>query len=163
MNKGDEVFVDTNVIIAAFAAKAWKPLAAFFRLITTDSCAVEAATGDRSRKGYVAVDDAVVRQTAAIVKPTTKQLAQADLSLRGVFLDAGERDLLACAIAHPGAWVLCSSDKAAVRALHVLGNISRAISLEALARAAKLGVSLKEPFTEEWMSNVRTQLELGML
>ena len=155
--------MDTNVIIAAFAVKAWEPLAAFFRLITTDSCVVEAATGDRSRKGYVAVDDAVVRATATIIKPTMKQLAQADLSVRGVFLDAGERDLLACAIAHPEAWILCSSDKAAVRALHVLGNIARAVSLEALTRAAKLGVSLKEPFTEKWMSNVRTQLELGML
>ncbi len=155
--------MDTNVIIAAFAVKAWKPLAAFFRLITTDSCAVEAATGDRSRRGYVAVDDAVVRETATIVKPTTKQLAQADLSLRGVFLDAGERDLLACAMTHPGAWLLCSSDKAAVRATHVLGNLDRVVSLEALTQTAKIGVPLGEPFTDKWMSSVRTQLLLETL
>jgi hypothetical protein len=163
VNKSDEIFMDANGIIAAFAVKAWKPLAAFFRLNTTDSCVIEAATGDRSRKTYIPVDDALVRMTATILKPTTKQLAQLDLSLRGVILDAGERDLLACAMTHPGAWLLCSSDKAAVCAMHVLGNLDRVVSLEALTRTAKIGVSLGEPFTEKWMGGVRTQLLLESL
>ena len=155
--------MDTNVIIAAFAAKAWKPLAEFFRLITADRCAVEAATGQRQQKGYIAVDDGLVRKTATILKPDTKQLAQAALALRGIFLDDGERDLLACAIARPNAWLLCSPDKAAVRAMHRLGKLGQAVSLEALTRAAKLNVRLDEPFTEKWMRSFRTQLELETL
>jgi hypothetical protein len=161
---GDEVFVDTNVIIAAFGSKAWKPLAKFFRLLTADQCAIEAATGDRRSKGYVPVDDALVRKTATILKPEKKQLAGLTLSLpHGLFLDAGERDLIACALDHSDAWLLCSPDKAAVRAMHTLGKVAQVVSFETLVRAAKLNIRMSEPFTEKWLSGVRTQLELEIL
>jgi hypothetical protein len=161
---GDEVFVDTNVIIAAFGSKAWKPLAQFFRLLTADQCAIEAATGDQRRKDYVTVDDALLRKTATIVKPEKKSLATLTLSLpRGLFLDPGERDLIACAIDRPAAWLLCSPDKAAVRAMHTLGKIAQLVSFEALVRAAKFNIQLYEPFTEKWLRGVRTQLELETL
>src|SRR5947208_1227024 len=105
-------------------------------MVTVNECAIEEGSGNKSRKGYVAVDDATLRKTATILKPNIKQLAAAALLLRGVFLDDGERDLIACALARPGAWLLCSSDKAAVRAMHTVGKLAQAVSLEALARAA---------------------------
>lgn len=164
MKAGDEVFVDTNVIIAAFGSKAWKPLAEFFRLLTADQCAIEAATGDRRRKGYLAIDDELLRKTATIVKPEKKSLAALTLSLpRGLFLDPGERDLIACALDHSAAWLLCSPDKAAIRAMHTLGKLAQVVSLEALVRAAKLNIPLSEPFNEKWLSGVRIQLELETL
>ena len=53
MKPGDEVFVDTNVIIDAFRdRKRGNRWPNSFRLITADQCAVEAATGDREPKDY---------------------------------------------------------------------------------------------------------------
>lgn len=48
--------LDTNVIIEAHRAKCWKALAHFFRFETVEQCCVEAATGDRRRTDYVAVE-----------------------------------------------------------------------------------------------------------
>ncbi len=164
MKADDEVFVDTNVIIAAFSLKVWKPLAQLFCFFTADQCAIEAATGDQRRKDYVPVDDALLRKTATILKPSKKNLATLALSLpRGLFLDPGERDLIACTLDRADGWFLCSPDKAAVRAMHSLGQIERVVSFEALTRTAKLGVRPEAPLTEKWLGGVRTQLELENL
>lgn len=156
--------MDTNGIIAAFRLKVWKPLAGVFRLISAEQCAIEAATGDQRRNDYVSVDDALLRQTATILTPESKAIATLTLSLPpGLFLDPGERDLIACALGRPGAWSLCSPDKAAIRAMHTLNKISHVVSFETLVQTAKLGVQLKDPLTEKWLSGVRTNLELGIL
>jgi hypothetical protein len=164
VNPGDEIFLDTNVIIEAFRVKVWKPLAQTFRLSTVEECAIEAATGYKRRKGYVAVDLDAIRATASIHKPEFSSVVSLTRSLpAGLLLDPGERDLTACAIARPHGWLFCSADAAAVRALHVLGKLGQAVSLEAIVRVAKLNPNVREQFAEKWLSDRRTRLELGVL
>jgi hypothetical protein len=164
VNPGNEIFLDTNVIIEAFRVKAWKPLAQMFRLCTVEECAIEAATGDKRRKGYAVVDVDAIRASASISKPDLASVASLTRSLpTGLMLDRGERDLIACALARPHGWLLCSADAAALRALHVLGKLEQAVSLEEIVRAAKLNPAVREQFAKKWLSALRTRLELGVL
>jgi hypothetical protein len=77
-------------------------------------------------------------------------------------LDAGERDLLAYALAIRGeAWWLCGPDNGTVNALQLLGLLDRMVSLEILARG--VGHKLTSPphhYTEKWLSDRRTRFLL---
>ncbi len=77
-------------------------------------------------------------------------------------LDRGERDLLAHALQRSDVWFLCGPDLAAMRAMHALGLLDRAVSLEYVARlaSARLYIPLKTNYSEQWLTAKRTQLKM---
>ena len=164
MKRGDEVFMDTNAMIEAHRVKAWAAIANAFQLWTVNECLVEAASGDRLHQGYVPVDVETVKKTVRIAEvPAAKQAQVATALPVGLNPDPGERDLLAAALAHPGAWVICSHDKAAMRAGYALGVLNQFVSLEQLGNLVGLHPAWRQPFTEKWLTGFKSNLILGIL
>jgi hypothetical protein len=160
--RGDIVLLDTNIIIEAHRAKCWKAAANFFRFETVTQCCIEAATGNRRRTGYVAVEIEELRKQVTVHEVSNNELAQIEMKLAEPdSIDPGEKHLLAHAVAKPGAWHLSASDRAAVRAGYELGMLERFVSLETLARSVGLKPQLKDHFTEKWLSALRMEILMG--
>ena len=85
----------------------------------------------------------------------------------GSTMDPGERDLMAHALARvsrgDSVWVVCSPDKASVRAGVALGLGDNMCSLEDLVGAvgARPGLPMKRQFTTRWLADFRTSVLLG--
>lgn len=161
---GAHVLVDTNVIIEAQRTGCWKVLCNHFRMDTVAKCLEECATGNPSAPGYVPVDIAALSRDLKPKEIAIKELSA--LTLRypeAQYLDAGERYLLAHAIALKEAYLLCSPDKMCVRAGFGLGLLDHFVALEELASASGARVELRGNFTTRFMEKVRTDIRLGLL
>jgi len=164
MKKGDRVLVDTMVIIEAHRVSCWSALIRFFAVETVEQCAIECATGNRRRGGYVAVAQDKLRTQIKVNEVTdARRVAFAISDPRGGYLDLGERDLLAYALSQQDAWLLCASDKAAILSAHRLNFLERVVALQQMATIAGAG---KREFgwnhTTDWLSEFRTKVRLGM-
>lgn len=154
----DEHFVDTNVVIECHRSGCWEALARNYRLATVDKVIEECATGM-----HETMDIEKVRELVQTYDVSDCDLIQLRLDLRGrVFLDPGEEHLLAHAARQSGLWRICSPDGALVRATWLLGHLDRNVSLEFLLKS--IGHAPKRPlrnqYTEKWLSQKRTDLEL---
>lgn len=164
MRQGQIVLVDTNIIIEAFRARCWKALTAYYRVETVEKCYEEALTGDRLRPGYVEVDSIALKEKLVIHRVTPLELAALALTCPDAdALDAGERHLFAHAHGRSDAWIATCADRAAVRIAFTLGWKERICSLEVLVRPTGAKPALKHHFTEDWLSQVRTDFMLGRL
>jgi len=164
VQQGQVVLVDTNIIIEAFRARCWKALTAYYRVETVEKCYEEALTGDRLRPGYVEVDPAVLKGKLIIHRVASLELAALALTCPYAdALDAGERHLFAHAHGRPDAWIATCADRAAVRIAFTLGWKERICSLEALSKPTGAKPALKRHFTEDWLSQVRTDFMLGKM
>lgn len=164
MDQRQVVLVDTNIIIEAFRTRCWKALAARYRIETVEKCCEEALTGDRSRTGYVEVDPRVLRERLAVHRVEPIDLAVLALACPDVdALDAGERHLFAHAHKRTDAWIVTCADRAAVRIAYALGWRERVVSLETLSKPSGAKPALKRHFTEDWLSQVRTDFALDNL
>ncbi len=164
MQQGQIVLVDTNIIIEAFRARCWKALTAYYRVETVGKCYEEALTGDRLRPGYVEVDSAALKERLVIHRVASLELAALALACPDAdALDAGERHLFAHAHKRPDAWIVTCADRAAVRIAFALGWKERICSLELLSKPTGAKPELKRHFTEDWLSQVRTDFMLGKL
>jgi hypothetical protein len=158
------VLVDTNVILEAVRTRCWNAVTGGMCVETVEECRDEALRGDRGRPGYVPVgeQDLARIRTVHPVSPL-ERAAFAMTYPDAQNMDAGERDLFAHAFGRVGRgdeiWILCSSDKACVRAAVALGWHDRMHSLGALATAA--GATPRPPLLEHhgerWLSSVRTE------
>jgi hypothetical protein len=160
--------VDTNVIIEAVRTRCWNALAGSLRVETVSECRDEAGRGDRSRPGYVPVSEADLARLAQVHSVTDLDRAVFGMAYDGSLnMDAGERDLFAHAFARAAAgdmvWVICSPDRAAIRAAVALGWRDQTRSLAELAAAAgaRPGPPLAEHFGERWLSGLCTAYLLG--
>lgn len=164
MQQGQCVLVDTNIIIEAFRTRCWKALTVYYQVETVEKCYEEALTGDRLRPGYVEVDSAVLKEKLVIHQISSLELAALALTCPDAdALDAGERHLFAHAHGRSDAWIATCADRAAVRIAFTLGWKERICSLEILNKPTGAKPSLKHHFTEEWLSEVRTDFMLGKL
>lgn len=164
MQQGQIVLVDTNIIIEAFRVRCWKALTAYYRVETVEKCYEEALTGDRLRPGYVEVDRVALKEKLVIHRVTSIELASLALTCPDAdALDAGERHLFAHAHGRPDAWIATCADRAAVRIAFTLDWKERLYSLEVLSKPTGAKPALKRHFTEEWLSEVRTDFVLGRL
>jgi len=160
--KGTIVLVDTNVIIEAHRVQCWRAMVNFFKVETVEKCSEEAATGDKRRAHYVAVDAEEMKKVIAVHAVSLLELAKIETRLAEPDrIDMGEKHLLAHALARPGAWYLSASDRAAVRAGNELGFLERFVSLESLARAVGMPAQFKHHFTEKWLRALRTDILMG--
>lgn len=151
------------IVIEAVRTGCWNAITGQRTVITVAECADELRRGDPSVRGYVAVtSEDIARMTVVPLQPTaaaTFRLAYPAAD----GLDSGERDLLALATTRADDFTLCSCDKAAVLAAHLLGWLDRVTSLEALAQSvgARPNPALKTQYTESRMGQWRTSLRLG--
>lgn len=162
------VLVDTNVVLESVRTRCWNALAGGLRLETVEECRDEALRGDRGRPGYVPVSGDDLARIRAVHPVSAVQRAAFALAYSGALnLDPGERDLFAHAYVRRAAgddvWLLCSADKACVRAAVALGWHERMRSLGSLAEAvgAHPNPPLLRQHTENWLSQVRTEYLLG--
>lgn len=162
------VLVDTNVIIEAVRTKCWKAITGGLRVETVAECRDEARRGDRHRTGYVAVTEEDLDRLAVVHPVDDLERAMFGLGYpEAQNMDAGERDLFAHAYGRAargdGVWILCSADKAAVRAAVALGWKDQLQALGVLVSTvgARVSAPLAEHFGERWLSDFRTACLLG--
>jgi hypothetical protein len=162
------VLVDTNVIIEAIRTRCWNALTGGLRVETVAECRDEARRGDRHRAGYVAVTDEDLDRLAGVHLVDDLERAMFGLGYpEAQNMDAGERDLFAHAYGRAAAgddvWILCSADKAAIRAAVALGWQDQRRSLGGLVSTvgARVSAPLADHFGERWLSDFRTASILG--
>ena len=168
MDSRPVVLVDTNVIIEAVRTGAWTAITGQFVVETVESCTEESTRGDPSDPQYVVVGEGELARISQVHPVTeTERAALALVYPDADGMDGGERDLFAHVIGRPVGprWVLCSPDKASVRAAVVLGLGDHLCSLADLVH--EVGVRPKTPlrthFEGSWLSEWRTQFLLNHL
>lgn len=167
-SKRSTVLVDTNAIIESVRVGCWKALAGGLRIETVEECRDETRRGAPHRPGYVTVTSADLSRIAEIHPVTDTERATLALQYESApDLDAGERDLIAHALARlargDAVWVVCSPDKAAIRASVALGWGDRVRSLEELMDVVgcRSATRIANHFTTRWLSEFRTACILG--
>jgi hypothetical protein len=160
------VLVDTNVIIEAHRTGCWNTIAGYFALETVEKVIEETQTGAQNRAPETLIDETKLRASMRHVHNVTEEMrAKFHHAFPRALLDPGERDLLVYAgtLDFGEAWLLNSPDMAAIRHAHSRGWLDRLVSLEALNGhlRGKLGASLRDNYSEQWLSVRRTRLILG--
>jgi hypothetical protein len=159
---GDVLLIDTNAIIEALRVNCWKAIATLYKIETVAECVQELGTGSKANQK----DVELVRETARVHNVTPMECIALNQSYDlSDLMDAGERDLVAHALLRSDAWFLCGPDKSTIRALHALGLLARAVSLEGVIQVARIPVKLafKYNYTEHWLSDKSTEIRLQQL
>lgn len=162
------VLVDTNVLLEAVRTRCWNAVSGGLCIETVEECRDEARRGDRGRPGYVPVSEPDLARIRTVHPVTPLERAIFGMAYPDAQnMDPGERDLYAHAhrrvTAGDEVWVLCSADRACVRAAVALGWHERMHSLEALVAAvgAAPKPGLLAHHAERWLSAFRTECMLG--
>ena len=162
------VLVDTNAIIEAVRTGTWNALTGALLLETVDECRHEALRGDSTRPAYVPVTEQALARLHAVHAVTEEERAAYLLAdPEAIALDAGERDLFAHAFARASrgdrVWVLCSADKAALRAALRIAIDEQLRSLAKICEAAgaRPKVPLKAHFLEQFLLTNLIAFRLG--
>lgn len=143
------VFVDANTIIGAFGVvqgqpHLWRAICGHFSVETVGLCAEETQRGDRSRASYVPVPQeelglAQVHLVAAEVSDAFEDLQNLPVPGKGeaqllALLHSGQIGAIASNGQLPSGCLISTADLGALRIVHQLGWLERAVSLEWLAR-----------------------------
>lgn len=162
------VLVDTNVIIEAVRTGTWNALTGALRIQTVEECRAEARRGEATRPGYVPVSELDLARLDTVHSVSMHDRAEYLISdPEAVAMDPGERDLFAhvhqLLKAGDGMWVICSSDKASIRAAVRIAIADQVRSLEALCNAVgtRARVPLKPHHEERFLRRYRTEYLLG--
>lgn len=154
------VLVDTNTIIEAHRASAWRALSSGYALETVATVVMETHTGFQRRDPAQQIDQPALRASLRAVHEVTR-LQEAKLKLKlmeeAIDLDAGEFALWAHLLERQDVWMLCGPDKASLRFGVQQGFRKRMISLEQLlgdAGMQRTRPPLRENFTKAWLDRV---------
>lgn len=162
------VLVDANVIIEAVRIRSWKALVGGRRVETVPEVRSEPLNGNPHRPGRVTVTEQDLAGLAAVHPVTPAEYA--DFLLRypnAPDMDPGERYLMAHVFARSArgdsVWVVCSPDKASVRAAVALRLQDQMVSLEELLDSVgeRPGIPMKDQYTSAWLSAFKTRCLLG--
>lgn len=162
------VLVDTNVVMEAVRTRCWNAITGGLVVETVEECRDEALRGDHGHPGYlpVSADDlSRIRRVHPVSALERAAFGMAYPDARN--MDCGERDLFAHAYARvareDAVWIICSADRACVRAAVALGWQERMHCLAALAASvgANPAPPLLDQFGERWLSQARTRFLLG--
>ena len=144
---------DTNVILEAHRAGAWRALAGGYPVETVEECVTETQTGFQRRSPERRIDEKELRDSLKAVHSVGNR-ERAELSVRAVdiALDAGEASLWAHALSRDDDWVLCGPDKASLRCGVRLGFRERLVALEDLLDDAGFRPrhALRSQYTTVW-------------
>jgi len=166
------VFADTNVILESFRTGCWPVISNHFAIETVEKCVEETLTGNPDDPRHIKVPSAELKKGLAGNHPVTrKDIAALVLSQPScAMLDDGEMHLFAWLLANnilPSLEnLITTADKAALVATNDLGWLKSTISLEGLAKRAGVArdklCSLNRQYREEWLSQVRTKIRMGI-
>ena len=148
------MLVDTNVIIEAHRAQAWRALVGAYAVETVEDCVTETQTGFQRRRREQAIDGRVLRESLTNVHGVSDlERAKLGVQVEGIALDLGERSLWAHALCRTGPWVLCGPDKASLRCGVRLGFRDRLVSLQGLLLGIghRPKVPLRRQYTRQWL------------
>ena len=155
------VLVDTNVIIEAWRAGAWRALANGYAIETVEDCVVETQTGFQRRAPAQQIDNQQLRAALKAIHNVTDadRAAAYVLDQQFAFLDAGEQALWAHALTRKDEWILCGPDRASLRFGLRLGLRDRLVALELLLRdAGHKSAKLRPAYTSKWLSITLAEL-----
>lgn len=161
------IFADTNVILEAFRIGCWENVTEHFYVETVEKCVEETLTGNPNNPHHISVNPSKLRaglNARHQVYPAT--LASTILSHPiCASLDDGEQHLLAWLYESKlSKFIVTTADKAALRAVHQLGFLDNALSLEDLGRQAGVARNklnaLALQHKDEWLSQFKTKLRL---
>jgi hypothetical protein len=162
------VLIDTNAIIEAVRTGTWNALTGAMLMETVEECVSEAGRGESTNPAYVSVGVRDLERLKRIHRVTDNDRARHLIrDPDAMRMDAGERDLFAhaCFREHRGdlLWVICSPDKASIRAAVRLGWADQLVSLERIATevGAQPKRAFKPHFEERFLSRYRTEYLLG--
>lgn len=166
--KDTVVLVDTNVVMEAVRTRCWNALTGGLSVETVEECRDEALRGDRGRPAYLPVSGEDLARIRTVHPVSALERAAFGMAYEeGRNMDRGERDLFAHAYARASrgdaVWILCSADRACVRAAVALGWHERMYCLATLAAAVGVNPAppLMEQYGERWLSQARTKYLLG--
>jgi hypothetical protein len=167
--KDTVVLVDTNVVMEAVRTRCWNAVTGGLCVETVEECRDEALRGDRGRPGYLPVSPADLARIRTVHPVSEVERATFAMEYpQAEFMDAGERDLFAHAYARvargDAVWIVCSADRACVRAAVALGWYDQMHSLAALTAAvgAQPRFPLLNHYGERWLSTLRTEYLLDV-
>jgi hypothetical protein len=155
------VLVDTNVIIEAWRAGAWRALANGYAVETVEDCVVETQTGYQRRAPAQQINDKQLRAALKAIHDVTDTHKAAAFvrDQQFAFLDAGEQALWAHALTRTDSWILCGPDRASLRFGLRLGFRDRLIALELLLRdAGHKSAKLRPAYTSKWLTTTLAEL-----
>lgn len=137
----NRVFADTNVILEAFRIDCWKNISDHFHIETVEKCVEETLTGNPNNPRHISVNPAKLNAGLnARHKVYPAALASIIMSYPiCANLDDGEQHLLAWLYENKASLYksfVTTADKAALRAVHQLGFLDSALSLENIGRQA---------------------------
>lgn len=161
------ILVDTNIMIEAKRVGVWNAFTGGFQVVTVSACVEEATSGNREERGYVGFTDEQLSRIKYVHKVSPLERARFKMASPDIELDRGEEDLLAYAHAlrsqGDSVWVLCSADKAAVRAALHVGLDEQLVSLGSAlgAVAARPKIALRSHFEQRFLSVAMTEFRLG--
>lgn len=162
--RGDAILLDTMIIIEAHRVKVWNAIVDAFNLETVEKVIEEVGTGDYLNPNYIKIDQSAARKNMTVHAVTQRELAELQLKCRNAGkIDEGEKYLLAHAIQRKDLWLLCSSDKAALRTVHEARCLNRCISLESAMRLVGEKKKLKINYTEKWLKSVKADIKMDAL
>jgi hypothetical protein len=165
----NRVFADTNVILEAFRIDCWESISDHFHIETVEKCIEETLTGNPNSPRHISVNSTKLK-TGLNARHQVYPATLASLVLSHPIcanLDDGEQHLLAWLFENKPSlskFIVTTADKAALRAVHQLGFLDNALSLEDLARQASVtrnklnGLALQHK--DEWLSQFKTKLRL---
>jgi hypothetical protein len=168
------VLIDACAILPAFHVKEWNRLCGHFDVETVEIVVAETQAGNINRRGYVQVDEVVLRRTLKKIHPVSENdralLAEKFMGAGLDPVDDGERDLLAHFLCYetpsPDTLLLTSADRNAIRAACILGWGDSLVSLEQLFRDCgapdKTMRQLEKHLKQGWLVEVRTGVALGL-
>ena len=145
---GSRVFVDTNVLLAAFPTGAWSRFAGAYRVETVEKCIEETQTGDPLAPWRVNIplNELKGGLTAIHVLPKHDLASFALKYPKLQTLDDGERHLLAWLSAHekpsPDVLWVTTADKAAIVACGALNWLDAVVSFDCFEIAERRKRSL---------------------
>lgn len=158
------MLVDTNVIIESHRVGCWKTLINHFEMDTVEKCVEECATGNQRGFNPVPVDVAALVNDVQPKKIGQKELNSLSICYSdAIYLDPGERHLLAYALTLKKTFFVCSPDKMCVIVGAKLGILDFFVSLEELTNLSGARVQLRDNFKTRFMEKVRTDIKLGIL
>ena len=158
------VLVDTNVILEAHRAGAWRAVAGGYPVETVEECVIETQTGFQQRPPERQIDEKELRTSLRAVHSVGNR-ERAELAIRAadVALDIGEASLWAHALSREDAWVLCGPDKASLRCGVRLEFREQLVALEYLLDGVgfRSGKALRRQYTTAWHNRALGEIVLA--
>lgn len=153
-----QLLLDANVVIEAHCLRVWDPLISRVPVAcpatVVDSEALFYCEDEHSVPPSIHLERLVAEGRIAMFEATAEDLGRVatlltDDVLEG--LDPGEAEALALLLVQKAPdHRFCTGDRAAIRALALLGLSERGISFESVLETLGLQKRLKEPFTEQF-------------